>query len=232
MNEVALVTGASRGIGRELCAQLLAGGATVIACARRPGGAELARLAGAFPGRLHELSCDVGDAASVETMARAVAERVDHVDLLFNNAGVYPREGALDTLDFAAMEEAFRINAVAPLRMARALLPLLQRGTGRRVINVTSLMGSIGDNSSGGSYAYRMSKAALNMATRNLAHELGSSGFTVIALHPGWVRTAMGGAAAPLEVEAAVSQILATVRGAEAKDHGGFLGADGRGLPW
>lgn len=233
MSEVALVTGASRGIGRELCAQLLMGGTTVVACTRQPGGAGLAQLDGAHPGRLHELTCDVGDAGSVETAAREIAERVDHIDLLFNNAGVYPREaGALGALDLGAVEEAFRINAVAPLRIVRAVLPLLQRGTGRRVINVTSLMGSIGDNSSGGSYAYRMSKAALNMATVNLAHELRGSGFIVLALHPGWVRTDMGGEAAPLDVEPAATQILATVRRAGPGDQGGFLGPDGRRLPW
>jgi len=112
------------------------------------------------------------------------------------------------------------------------MLPLLRKGSGKRVIQMTSLMGSMGDNTSGGSYAYRMSKAALNMANRNLAHELGREGFLCLAVHPGWVQTRMGGSAAPLGLVPAVEQILENALESGPDDNGGFKGPGRADLPF
>jgi NAD(P)-dependent dehydrogenase (short-subunit alcohol dehydrogenase family) len=230
--QVAVVTGAARGIGLELCRLLAERGYTVIAASRRAARGPLSALAAEHPGRLHEVVLDVGSDAAVAAGARAIAERVDHVDLLINNAGIYPEEDGLERLDTQALVDAYQVNAVGPLRVIRALLPLLRRGRGRRTVQITSLMGSIEDNGSGGSYAYRMSKAALNMATRNLAHELGPEGFVTLAVHPGWVATEMGGPAAPLAVRPAAEEVLRVALEAKAGDNGGFLGPGSEPLPW
>ena len=126
----------------------------------------------------------------------------------------------------------FEINTLGPLRMTRAFLPLLRRGNAPRVVHMTSLMGSISDNTSGGSYGYRMSKAALNMASRNLAHEFGSSGIISAVIHPGWVATDMGGAGAPLTIEESVTSMIRSIEGFGAEHSGFFFDRDGQRLEW
>jgi NAD(P)-dependent dehydrogenase (short-subunit alcohol dehydrogenase family) len=229
---VALVTGAARGIGFELCRLLLDRDYTVVACPRRAGTRGLAGLARKRPGNLHEVALDVGSDASVAAGLRSLGRRVDRIDLLFNNAGVYTSGDALPRLDMEKLVESFQVNALGPLRVVRAFLPLLRRGRGRRLVQLTSLMGSIEDNTSGGSYAYRMSKAALNMATRNLALELGPEGFVALAVHPGWVATRMGGRKAPLDVAPAAEEVLRLALAAEPGDNGAFLGPGSERLPW
>jgi NAD(P)-dependent dehydrogenase (short-subunit alcohol dehydrogenase family) len=203
----------------------------VVACPRTPDAPEL------DPGtrsRAHVVPLDVADEGSIAQAVRAIEARVDRVDVLINNAGVYPRETVpFDRLDPEVLVRAFRINALGPLRVTAALLPLLRRGQERRLIQLTSRMGSIDDNRSGGSYAYRLSKAALNMAVRNLAHELGPERFVVLAIHPGWVRTRMGGDdRAPLALEAAAAEVLRLGRGADASLSGTMLGPGGERIPW
>jgi len=228
--EVAVVTGAGRGIGLELTRLLVDSGRTVVACPRTAGGPELAALGP----RVHEVALDVADEDSVAAGAAAIARRVEHVDLLFNNAGVYPDEesAGIEQADLVGAARAFEVNALGPLRVVRALLGLLRRGSGKRLVQVTSLMGSIQDNTAGGSYGYRMSKAALNMATRNLALELGPEGFTVVAIHPGWVRTRMGGSDAPLGVTPAAREVLRIALTAGPEQNGAFLGPGGETLPY
>jgi NAD(P)-dependent dehydrogenase (short-subunit alcohol dehydrogenase family) len=233
MSDVAVVTGAARGIGLESCRQLLARGFTVVACPRTSGADELDNLMNQDIGPLFVIPMDVGDDATVAAAVTEIGRVVDHVDLLINNAGTYPKDdGGVERLDLAKLHEAFNVNAVGALRVTRAMLPLLRKGSGRRVIQMTSLMGSMGDNTSGGSYAYRMSKAAMNMANRNLAHELDGEGFICLAVHPGWVRTRMGGAAAPLELGPAVEQILENALDSGRDDSGGFKGPGRVDLPF
>ena len=230
---VAVVTGAARGIGLEMCRQLLADGYTVVAAPRKPNSDGLAELAQQHTARLVEIPTDVADELSVASSAREIAARVDRVDLLINNAGIYPEDGGgVESLVTENLIRGFDVNAVGPLRVVRHLLPLLRKGQGRRLIQITSLMGSIADNTSGGSYGYRMSKTALNMAVRNLAHELGPEGFIALTIHPGWVRTAMGGEAAPMDLESAVTEILRIALSAEPEDNGGFKGPGGTELPF
>lgn len=232
MDRIAVVTGAGRGIGLEFCRQLLESGAIVVACPRRPGSEGLAQLRRDRPDRAFEIPMDISDDASVAAGAEEIGRRVDRVDLLINNGGVYPHDGSLESLDTDALVDAFSVNAVGALRVTRALLPLLREGRDRKLVQITSLMGSIADNGSGGSYGYRMSKTALNMAVRNLAHELGPEGFVALAMHPGWVQTRMGGSGAPLGPRDAVSSMLRTALAAGDDSNGAFLNYEGKALPY
>jgi NAD(P)-dependent dehydrogenase (short-subunit alcohol dehydrogenase family) len=229
-----VVTGASRGIGLEFVRQWLAAGHQVQALARDPAGAaELQSLAKDHPGALQCSACDVTSDASVQEARAEVEKRWDAVDLVVNNAGVSGNyRTPVESLDAKELHDVFEVNAVAPLRVTAAFLPLLRRGRAPKLVQLSTLMGSIGDNSSGGAYAYRMSKAALNMANRNLAHALGPQGIVCAALHPGWVQTDMGGKSAPLPVQESVAAMVRAIDGLKAEHNGAFLDRDLKPLPW
>lgn len=217
----ALVTGANRGIGLELCRQLKAGGAQVIAVCRK-GSAEL----DALDIRI-EPGIDVTDANSIAQLAKRL-EGVE-IDVLVNNAGVLQAED-LDRMNFQGIERQFEINAIGPLRVTTALLPLLH--TGSKVIIITSRMGSIADNGSGGYYGYRMSKAAVNAAGVSLAHDLRGRGIAVALLHPGMVATEMTGKNG-IPAEEAVRGIVERIDALTLENSGRFTHAGtGEQLPW
>ncbi len=233
MDSIVLVTGAARGLGLEMCRQLLAEGRTVIACARKAGEPDLEKLAKGSDGRLHIVPMDVGDESSIREAAGRIESLVDRIDILINNAGVYPKIGTVSSgIDSDEMILAFRVNTLGPMHVITALLPLLRKGKDRKLAQITSKMGSIDDNTSGGSYAYRISKAALNMAVKNLAHEFGSERFIAMTIHPGWVQTRMGSSAAPLEIGAGVADILKTIDQATERDNGAFIGPGQERIPW
>ncbi len=220
-----VITGANRGIGLELVRQSLGWRDTVIAAVREPTHAKaLQALAAESPG-LTILACDVSDDASVRDFANQVTAPVD---VLINNAGVMGETNDLASLDFDDALETYSINALGPVRVTAALLARLRQGTAKKVLNISSGMASIDDNSSGGSYAYRMSKAALNMATRNLAVDLKPDGIFVAAINPGWVKTDMGGQGAHIDVATSASGILKQLEGLSAKNTGTFLDYAGR----
>lgn len=228
----AVVTGANRGIGLELVRQLQARGDVVEACARDPSAAdELRSLAGERV-RLHRL--DVTDPASVHALAEALGDAA--VDVLFNVAGVWGGERqSLGTMADLALEDVLRtfdVNAAGPLRVVLALLPHVRRGEGRKLVHVTSGMGSIGDNTRGGFYAYRMSKAALNMMSRSLAVDLRGEGIVSVVIDPGWVQTDMGGPSAPTPVADSVRGILREIDRVTLADSGEFLNWKGNRYPW
>lgn len=234
MTRRVLVTGANRGIGLEYARQWLAAGARVFALARDPEGSEgLEELAAGYPDHLVRVPCDVADDASVDGARRLVGEETEGLEILVNNAGVMGSRDEVDALDLDRVRRTFEVNALGPLRVTGAFLDLLRAGERpRRIVNMTSLMGSIEDNGSGGAYAYRMSKAALNMATRSLALDLASEGIVAVVLHPGWVRTDMGGENARLPVDEAVESLIRTIEGLDADASGGFYDRDGERLPW
>ncbi len=225
-----VVTGANRGIGLEFVRQYLARGDEVVAASRAPECDALRALGREHPGRLRSLACDVRDDASVRALADALGDAP--VDVLVNNAGVVGDRAPLATMDMARALETYDVNALGPLRVTRALLPNLRRGAAKRVASVSSGMGSIGDNRSGGSYAYRMSKAALNMASRNLAIELAPEGIVAAAFNPGWVKTDMGGAGAPTDVAESVHALIARIDALDASSSGGFYDWKGPAWPW
>lgn len=229
-----LVTGASRGLGLGFVERWLADGREVFGLARNAKGSQaLSELAQRYPGALHLCDCDVADDASVKAAAETVSGLTKTLDLVVNNAGVFgPHGDSLASLDHDEIRRVFEINTLGPLRVARAFLPLLERGREPRLVSITSLMGSIGDNASGGSWAYRISKAALNMAHRNLAHECSPRGVVVALLHPGWVKTDMGGAGAPLSVEESVSGMIRVMDGITVADAGAFFDWEGDPQPW
>ncbi len=226
-----VITGASRGIGRELTRRYLERGDHVDAAVRNPASAgELAALGERAGGRLRIFACDVASDTSVRAFAAALGDVT--VDVLVNNAGVMGKWQALTDLDYVDMAQTFDTNALGPLRVTAALLPHLRRGSVRKVVNMSSRMGSIGDNTSGGAYAYRMSKAALNMACKSMSLDLGSEGFTAVVLHPDWVKTDMGGPDAPTSVEEAVAGIVTLVDRLGPADTGGFFHYRGETIPW
>jgi NAD(P)-dependent dehydrogenase (short-subunit alcohol dehydrogenase family) len=219
-----VITGANRGIGLALAQRYVARGDEVHGTAREPARAkELAALPGVT---VHGL--DVRDDASVAAFAAELGDA--GVDVLVNNAGVGHWEG-LAEFDPKVALELFDTNAVGAVRVTRALLPLLKKNEGK-VFHISSGMGSIGDNKMGGAFAYRMSKAALNMAGRTLSIDLGRHGVASIVLEPGWVKTDMGGAGATISPEESAAQLgeLIDTRGMEST--GKFLRRTGTEFPW
>ncbi len=223
-----VVTGSNRGIGLEFVRQLVSRGEEVDAGVRAPGAAsELKALA--RPGarlRIHAL--DVADGASVERFATGLP--AGPVDVLINNAGVSGHKSG-EPIDPDDILRVFDTNAVGTLRMIRALLPRLREGRGRKVVNLSSQLGSIAE-ASGGRYAYRLSKVALNMATKLLAADLGPDGILAVAVHPGWVQSEMGGRAAPVPPEQSVKGLLKLIDGLTPAQSGHFFDFQGRPLAW
>lgn len=226
-----VVTGANRGIGLEFVRQYLARGERVAGAVRDPASAEaLHALGAAHPGRLRVLACDVGDDASVVDFARELG--AEPVDVLVNNAGMRDEWASLEAVTTDEALRVYSVNALGPVRVTRALLPnLLKVGT-RKVVHISSGMGSIGDNRSGGAYAYRMSKAALNMAARNLALDLRDRDVVSVVFNPGWVQTDMGGPSAPLAVGASVRALVGLIDGLTLAESGSFLNWSGKAYEW
>ena len=220
-----LITGANRGLGLELARQLDSQGYTVIGTARKP---ERATELNELGVRVEQL--DVTDRQSVADLAIAL-DGVP-IDLLINNAGFFDRSNrTLDEVDFEVMARTLEVNALGPLRVTRALLPSLARAKGRTIVNISSQMGSIGNNR-GSYYSYRASKAALNQLMVTLAHELEDDGYTCVVMHPGWVRTDMGGKNATLSPEESVRGLIQVIGGLTTGDNGRFLDYSGDELPW
>jgi NAD(P)-dependent dehydrogenase (short-subunit alcohol dehydrogenase family) len=218
MPRVAIV-GASRGIGLELVRQYLAEGWTVDASARSDADLEALRRQGAAAYRV-----DTTDEASLAAMAAAIDASLD---LLIVNAGVGSREAKLADVDPANWTRVMTVNALGPMLAARTLGAKVRQGGTLAVLS--SVMGSIAENG-GGAWSYRMSKAALNMGVSCLAIELRPRDVKVVALHPGWVKTDMGGAQAPVEVGDSVAGIRRVIDTLD--DSGSYLDYTGRRIPW
>ena len=224
----ALITGAGRGLGLELARQYAEDGWTVLAGVRSTTGAS--RLT-AIDGDVAAISLDVADPASVTILAERL--RGIAIDLLINNAGVYgPRAMTLRDLDYAAWRDVLEVNLLGTLRVTEAFLDHVLAGDGKKIAFLTSKMGSIADNSSGGVYAYRSSKAALNAAVRSLAIDLAPEDVAVTLLHPGWVRTDMGGPGALIDVVESVTGMRQVIDSVGPDKTGRFWNYDGRELPW
>jgi NAD(P)-dependent dehydrogenase (short-subunit alcohol dehydrogenase family) len=232
MKQTVLITGCSRGIGLEFARQYAETGWHVLATCRHPQESvalmDLRERHGADV-QVHAL--DVSTAEDIRRLAQSLAEQP--VDILLNNAGVYgPEEQGLGSVEPEAWIGVLKVNTIAPLLMAQTFLPNVERGARRIIATVTSLMGSIGDNGSGGYYLYRSSKAAVNMVARSLAVDLKGKRIISVVLHPGWVRTGMGGPQAPASVEESVSSMRRVLDGLTMKESGGFFNVDGERLPW
>jgi NAD(P)-dependent dehydrogenase (short-subunit alcohol dehydrogenase family) len=227
----ALVSGANRGLGLEMTRQLLARGDRVAAACRHPGRAlDLTRLAGEHPGRLHVLPLDLTDARSIADLARQIAALDLDIDLLVNNAGMLVEGERFGAIEGKSLRESFAVNAEGAFLLTQALNA--QLADGAKIVNLSSTLGSISRTDSLYSPSYAISKAALNMATRLLAIALRERGIIVISLSPGWVRTDMGGAGAPLQPDASIASMLRVIDHLQASDSGRFLTQNGETIQW
>lgn len=226
-----VITGASRGIGLEFARQLAGRGDAVEAGARKPQEAtDLRTLSEGAKGRIRVHACDVTDGASVASFSKAIGP--DPIDALVNNAGVMGAMTSILDLDFADAAATFEANALGPMRVTSALVERVTASAVRKIVQITSGMGSIADNESGGAYGYRMSKAALNMANKSLSIDLKSKGACCVVMNPGWVQTRMGGSGASITVEESVRKMIAIIDSLGEKDSGRFLSWNGKDYPY
>jgi NAD(P)-dependent dehydrogenase (short-subunit alcohol dehydrogenase family) len=227
-----LVTGANRGLGLEFCKQYASEGWQVLACCRMPQAAsELIGLAERYP-HASVLALDVSDFTQIVQLAAQLHDT--SIDVLINNAGVYgdSQGRGFGQLDYLAWTKTLAVNVQAPVKMAEAFLPHLKRGDKKLLIAISSLMGSIADNSSGGSIIYRSSKAALNAAMKSIAIDLKEQAVGVLIFHPGWVKTDMGGVNAPLEATQSVAGMRQAISAFSLEHSGSFVKYDGTPMPW
>lgn len=221
-----LITGANRGIGLEMTRQALALGNRVIATCRHPESAkELASLGGSLD--IHTL--DVTDDAATTALATRLESLA--LDVLVNNAGVMAERQSVDDMDYQQWLLSFEINAIAPWRLSLAFAPHLDASPLPRLVTLTSQMGSM-ERAGSDRVAYRSSKAAANMAMRTLAKDWQPRGITVCMLHPGWVRTDMGGSDAAVGTPDSAAGLLDVIEGLTLKDTGRFLDYKGDEIPW
>jgi NAD(P)-dependent dehydrogenase (short-subunit alcohol dehydrogenase family) len=219
-----LITGAARGLGLEFTRQYAAKGWRIHACARKP-----EALAG-IKGDIHPHKLEVTDHKAVKALAQELAGEA--IDVLICNAGIVGRAaGTLGQIDTAVWRDTFEVNTLAPLVMAEAFVPHVARSAEKKLVAITSQLGSI-TNNNGGMYAYRASKTALNMEWRSLSLDTAGQGLICVVVHPGWVQTDMGGPGAPLTIAQSVPAMVKVIQGLKAQDNGRFLNYDGSGIPW
>jgi NAD(P)-dependent dehydrogenase (short-subunit alcohol dehydrogenase family) len=227
-----LITGASRGLGLEFARQYAGAGWRVIATCRAPEKADALRVvAAAAEGRVAIEPLDVIDRAGSTRLVKMLGKRP--IDLLIANAGVMgPRSYAPTTVDDTAWGEVMRINVMAPLRLAMLLADQVAASERKQMAFVSSRLGSIGANSTGGLYVYRSSKAALNAVVKGLAVDLAARGITAVALAPGWVKTDMGGPHADLDAATSIAGMRRVLDGLTPAESGRLIEHTGEILPW
>ena len=228
-----LITGANRGIGLEFVRQYAADGWRIFACCRHPEEAtELNALSQQHDGQITVHMLDVADFLQIERLADELAGH--DLDLLINNAGIYPdsTSGGFGATNYEGWAHAFRVNTMAPLKMAETFAPNVARSQQKKIVNITSKMGSIADNTSGGAYIYRSSKAALNMVVKSLSYDLAARGIVTAILHPGWVQTDMGGPNALITTEQSVAGMRDVITRLSKANSGKFYSYDGQEIPW
>jgi NAD(P)-dependent dehydrogenase (short-subunit alcohol dehydrogenase family) len=226
-----LITGANRGLGLEFARQYAADGWHVLAACRNPDDADaLQRLAREAPGRFGILKIDVTDAGSIR---RAVAPLTQSIDLLLNSAGIMGARGqATGRVDYEDWARVLDVNAMGPMRMVEGLVDQVAQSSRRLIVTITSGMGSLADNTSGGYIPYRTSKAAVNMAMRSAAVDLARRHVTCVLLNPGWVKTDMGGAGAKLTPQQSVTAMRGLIERLGPADTGKFYNYDGGEYAW
>jgi NAD(P)-dependent dehydrogenase (short-subunit alcohol dehydrogenase family) len=232
MNRI-LITGANRGLGLELVRLCAARGDRVFAGCRSPEqDTALQDLSARYPGQIDILSLDVTDTASLDQCVQQVWGEVDALDMLINNAAINDEGETLRTFDQQKAAQQWMVNAVGQVLVAQRFLDLLQAGTDPKIINITSEAGSISTMNHFRGYYYFGSKAAMNMFSRAMAWDPDAAGIITIALHPGWVRTDMGGANAHLSVTESAAGILKVIDGLKPEDNGKFYTWEGKEYPW
>lgn len=226
-----LVTGTNRGIGLEFVKQLLARGESVLATCRDLDKAEQLQQLKAGSDNLSLFELDVADAESRANFPKRLEGQ--GVDVFINNAGIYgPRAASFGKVEEQAWAEVMLVNSIAPILLTQLLMENFRKGRGKKLVYVSSKMGSIADNQGGGQYIYRSSKTALNAAVKSLAIDLADAGFAATVVHPGWVQTDMGGPNALIDTETSVSGMLKVIDGLNQQNAGSFFNYDGQTIPW
>jgi len=223
-----LITGTNRGLGLEFVKQFAIEGYQVIACTRKINKKdELHQLQEKFK-TISICKLDIANFSSIDQFAKLFKKPID---ILINNAGVYP-DSSVDHVDYKSWLDAFKINTLAAFKMTKAFLPHLKKGQLKKIASLTSKMGSIDDNSGGGEYIYRSSKTALNMVMKSLSIDLKPYDLSVITLHPGWVRTDMGGPNGLIDVDESVAGMKRQIDKLTIRTSGQFIAYDGKKISW
>ncbi len=226
-----LITGTNRGIGLEFVKQYLQRGDTVLATCRDPSSAGAIADLATGESKLQLFALDVTSEQSMVEFAAAIKDQA--IDIFINNAGVYgPRDASFGNVNAADWESVMHVNAIAPMLLTQHIIGSLQQGSAKKLVYITSKMGSIDDNQGGGSYIYRSSKTALNSVVRSLAVDLGNEGFSVAVVHPGWVLTDMGGPNALIDTNTSVSGMVAVIDNLSQINSGQFFNFDGNPIAW
>ncbi|XP_058064118.1 C-signal [Anopheles bellator] len=248
MNSI-LITGGNRGLGLGLVKTLIRQQSLqktqIIATYRLPEKSEELLALAKQNANVFPVLTDLTNLERYEQLVNEVGSIVkdEGLNILFNNAGISPKSTRLSFTKADDLVDTFFTNTVAPIMLTKELLPLLKRAADRQpeaplgpgracVVNMSSILGSIAENREGGLYAYRSSKAALNAATKSMSLDLLQSGIMAVALHPGWVKTEMGGSKAPLSVDESCDAIVKTLLSLNESHNGGFFQYDGKMLPW
>jgi len=232
LSRTILITGSNRGLGLQMVKQSVKNGWRVYACCRHPSNADdLIKVASLTPGQVSVHVLDIAETAQIQALAYEL--RNTPIDWLINNAGVY---GSMDhqfgNTDEADWLKTFQINTIGPMKVTEAFVANLESGSEKKIATLSSKMGSMEDNTSGGSYIYRSSKAALNAVVKSLSFDLKDKNITSLVMHPGWVRTDMGGANGEIDAQESVVKMFDTIERASLKDSGKFFDIDGSIIPW
>ena len=228
-NSTVLITGANRGLGLEFVRQYSQLGWSVLACSRDSSNANELKILQKEFSSVEILQLDVGNLNEIVSLSNTLKDR--SIDILINNAGIY-RSGSLGNLDTNAWIESFKINTIAPYVVIESLLSHVMKSDLKKIVSITSKMGSIDDNTSGGSYIYRSSKTALNSVMRSLTHDLESNGISTLTLHPGWVKTDMGGSNAWIDTTESVTGMIEQIKKLSQKNSGRYLDYSGKTIKW
>lgn len=231
MSNTILLTGANRGIGLELSKVFAKNNWKVLACCRHPERAELLKQLANECSNVKIYALDVNDNNAINRLAKDL--QGEAIDIVFNNAGIFgPRSQDFGQIDAEAWLHVMRTNVVAPLKMVEAFVDHVSESQRKVVASMGSMMGSISDNTSGGYYVYRTSKAAVHMVMKSLSVDLRDRGITSVVFHPGWVKTDMGGPEAPTPPEESAAGLYQVLTGLNSKDNGRFFTFEGKELPW
>ena len=226
-----LITGANRGLGLGFAKKCLKKDIHVLATVRDiKGSKELLALKEKFPNNLEIFELDLLKESAGDTVANFLGERP--IDILINNAGVGSTNQHFEAVSPKPWLEVLKVNLIAPLMITQSIINNVKKGSDKKIYFLSSQLGSIGDNTSGGMYIYRSSKTGLNQVVKSLSVDLKPQGITVVSLHPGWVKTDMGGPNATVSIDESVRGMIRVIETTDIKHTGKFLNYDGRELPW
>lgn len=224
-----LITGTNRGLGLEFVKQYAQEGWYVLACCREPASAHALQALAKQHSNIRLCALDVADFTQIDALALQLKDQP--IDVLINNAGMYPAS-SFGNIDYDRWAAAYKVNSMAPLKMVEAFTSHIAKSTLKQVATLSSKMGSLDDNTSGGSYSYRASKAAANMVMKSLSIDLKPFGISAVTLHPGWVRTDMGGPNGLIDTATSVRGLREVIANLTLNNSGKFIAYDGKEIAW